>query len=176
MDHASEQAAITAVLAGDRDAYRPLVERYQAGLIAYAYGIVGDEAAAHDIAQEAFIAAYRRLGQYKPAYAFSTWLYRIARNLAYADLKQHTRWVPYDETLADISTGDDTPEELDTAKRAAELHQALGKLRPEWRSVLQLYYWEDKSYQEIAEVLDAPVNTVRVWLSRAKEQLRSELI
>lgn len=167
-----EQTSVQAVIAGNTEEYRPLVERYHAGLIYYIFGIVGDDATAQDIAQEAFITAYRKLAQYNPKYAFSTWLYRIARNIAYRDLQDHQHWLPYEETAAE---GVDLVDDIDHQLLAEDIRRALGTLRPEWRSVIQLYYWEDKSYQEIADIVDAPVNTVRVWLSRAKDALRSEL-
>ncbi len=170
-----EQAAISATLAGNQDAYRVLVDRYQAGLVFYIYGIVGDEATANDIAQEAFIAAYQKLRQYNPNYAFSTWLYRIARNLAYRGLKQRNRWTEYDDQAHadDDATLD---ERIEHAMMADDLRRALGSLRPEWRSAVQMYYWEGKSYKEIAALLDTPVSTVRVWMLRAKEALRSSLL
>jgi len=170
-----DRMAIQAVLDGDTEAYQALVERYHVGLIRYVFGLVGDEEAAHDIAQEAFITAYQKLRQYNAKYAFSTWLYRIARNLAYQDMKYHQAWAPYNEQTQADNTDDQMAEQLDKQLVGEHIRHAMGKLRPEWRSAIQLYYWEDKSYEEIADLLGAPVNTVRVWLNRAKAALRSEL-
>ena len=171
-----DQQAITKVLAGDQEAFRLLVERHHPGLIRYVYGMIGDEMAAHDIAQEAFITAYQKLRQYKPKFAFSTWLYRIARNLAYQDMKYHQAWAPYDDE-ADAAPDDANPaEQVERQIVADDVRRAMARLRPQWRSVVQLYYWEDKSYQEIADTLGVPINTVRVWLSRAKQAMRSELV
>lgn len=170
-----DRMVISAVIGGDTEAYRALVDRYHVGLIRYIYGMVGDEAAAHDIAQEAFITAYEKLKQYNPKFAFSTWLYRIARNLAYQDMKYHRAWAPFDEADQEDSSSEPLSEQIDRQLVSENVRRAMQKLRPEWRSAVQLYYWEDKSYEEIADLLGTPLNTVRVWLNRAKSVLRSEL-
>jgi len=130
---------------------------------------------AHDIAQDAFIAAYQKLRQYNAKYAFSTWLYRIARNLAYQDMKYHAAWVKYDYQTDKAEDAEPLAEQVDRQIVSENIRRAMSRLRPEWRSAIQLYYWEDKTYEEIADLLGAPVNTVRVWLNRAKAALRSEL-
>ena len=174
MDTMHDRMAIQAVLDGNAEAYRALVDRYHVGLIRYVFGIIGDEEAAHDIAQEAFITAYQKLRSYRSKYAFSTWLYRIARNLAYQDMKYHKAWALLDEQFVAADTESDA-DRIDRQIVGEDIQRAMGKLRPEWRSAVQLYYWEDKSYEEIADLLGAPINTVRVWLNRAKAALRSEL-
>lgn len=170
----SEHEAINAVLEGNSDAYRPLVDRYHQGLIRYVYAFVLDEDVAQDIAQEAFIDAYRHLGTYDNRYAFSTWLYRIARNRALRQTKYAKRRTEFNEATADER--ETTAEQLDRALTAQRVQTAVASLKPDYRSAIQLYYWEDKSYEDIAVLLDTPVNTVRTWLRRAKEELRSELL
>jgi RNA polymerase sigma-70 factor (ECF subfamily) len=166
--------AIEQVLGGDKEAYRHLVERYHVGLVRYCYSILLDDAAAHDAAQQAFINAYKNLRSYKPKYAFSTWLYRIARNEAYRELKHLNRRQEITET-EDFSDRD-MEENLIAQYLGDELHAAMANLRAEWRQILHLYYWEQKSYEEIAELLDKPLNTIKVWMKRAKQQLEKELI
>lgn len=165
--------AIEQVLSGNKDAYRYLVERYHVGLVRYCYSILLDNAAAHDSAQLAFISAYKSLHSYKPKYAFSTWLYRIARNEAYRELKHLNRHqeITEVEDVSDHNAEDSVIRQyLDE-----ELHNALASLRAEWRQILHLYYWEQKSYEEIALLLDTPINTIKVWMKRAKAQLEREL-
>jgi RNA polymerase sigma-70 factor, ECF subfamily len=170
----TDALAIEQVLGGDRDAYRYLVERYHVGLVRYCYSILLDDAAAHDSAQMAFINAFKNLKSYKPEFAFSTWLYRIARNEAYRELKHLNRRQEITET-EDVSDQDIEGAAI-SQHLGEELHAAMANLRAEWRQILHLYYWEQKSYEEIAELLDKPLNTIKVWMKRAKHQLEKELI
>lgn len=171
----TEYELIDRVLSGDRDAYKPLVERHHKGLCIYLVNILHDEFYAEDIAQEAFVRAYEKLGSFKKEYAFSTWLYRIARNLAlrYLEVKaknpQPTELKPELDIIEINSTDDDSEYDL------AALKKAIRAIKPEYQEVINLYYWNQKSYEEIAEILKCPVNTVRTWLLRAKQSIRMEL-
>lgn len=169
-----EKTALESVISGNKDDYRFVVEKHQDGLLRYVYGIVLDEDVAADIAQQAFITAYIKLEQYDSRYAFATWLYRIARNDAFRWLKQVKKYVAYEEqdtTTADVSTGDAIDQAIDSRR----LYDALEKLHPDQRSVVQLYYWENKTYEEIATITNRTLPTVKIWLYRAKQQLRREL-
>lgn len=176
MTHDQELTAIRTVLAGDTEAYRPLVERHHQGLILYLLQLTHNQAEAEDIAQETFLQAYRNLARYSDNFAFSTWLYRIGRNLALKQLeKQH---VIYD--LADIE--ETIPDERDSASLgidkefdATRVREAVRTLPDNYREVITLYYWQDVDYEEIARIMNRPVNTIRTWLRRAKDQLRKEL-
>lgn len=168
-----DQLIVQQVLEGDQQAYRLLVERYQEGLIRFCYSMVLDVDMAHDIAQESFIMAYQKLHQYNPKYAFSTWIYRIARNQALRQLGQENRKIEFDENSADAS--EPVEEMLQKEFDHLQLVQAMQAIAPQLRAVLHMYYWEDKSYQQISEELETPINTVRTWLRRAKLQLRKEL-
>lgn len=174
MDTMHDRIAIQATLDGNAEAYRALVDRYHVGLIRYVYGLIGDEEVAHDIAQDTFIAAYQKLRQYNAKYAFSTWLYRIARNLAYRDMKYHGAWAPFDNQTDE---GDEPlREELSQPIVSEKIRVAMARLRPEWRSVIQLHYWEDKTIEEIAELLGESDSTIRAWLSRARATLRGNAV
>ena len=170
----NETTTITKVLAGDIDAYESLVVRYHVGLIIHCERLVGERAAAEDIAQEAFIAAFTKLRDYNPAKSrFSTWLYRIATNKAIDYLRRNKHVVPAEdiELLADQAAPDYEAEE---SKR--HVRDAVAKLEPpSARQVIEAYYWRGESYQHIADNLGVPINTVRTWLRRAKQQLRSDL-
>jgi RNA polymerase sigma-70 factor (ECF subfamily) len=169
-----DKFVVEQVLAGDIDAYRYIVDRYQTGLLRYCYSIVLDEDVASDIAQQAFISAYKNLASYKSKYAFSTWLYRIARNEAYKELKNLNRKVEFGEA-EDVSEYKLPSEVLDRTFEANRLKNAMSKLRAEWRQVIHFYYWEQKSYVEIADLMGMPLNTIKVWMNRAKKQLEQEL-
>lgn len=170
MDTMHDRIAIQATLDGKPEAYRSLVDRYRIGLIRYVFGLIGDQEVAHDLAQEAFVVAYQKLRQYDAKYPFSTWLYRIARNLAYQDMKYHGAWAPFDNQTDE--NDEPLPEELSHPIVSEKIRVAMARLRPEWRSVIQLHYWEDKTTEEIADLLNESDSTVRGWLSRARATLR----
>ncbi len=169
-----EAALIAQVKAGSTDDFRPLVERYQTGIVRYIFYLVRDQDTAEDIAQEAFVTAYQKLHQYNERYAFSTWLYRIARNLTYQHLRSR-RTMPLKSEDNLPSDQPELSESLDRDIKAARIRDAVATLNPDQRTVIYLYYWEERSYKEIADILDTPINTIRTWLRRAKQELRSKL-
>lgn len=170
-----DRLAVEQVLSGDKESYRFLVDRYKDGLVRYCYSIVLDEAVAMDAAQQAFINAYQKLHMYKPKYAFSTWLYRIGRNEALKELKRLKRLQPI-EMMAEVAGDQDLAVEFEKHLEAEKLKVALSELRHDWRQVIHFYYWEGKTYEEISELTGKPLNTVRVWLKRAKQKLEKELV
>jgi RNA polymerase sigma-70 factor (ECF subfamily) len=176
MTDRQEIAIINDVREGNTDQYRFFVERYHRGLVQHLYNIVRDGHMAEDIAQDAFIQAYEKLSQYNENYAFSTWLYKIADHLAYRQLKRLRPMSDIDE-LQELLPDDKTPvyEEVDKELDRGAVRQALDNLPHDYRQVVTLYYWDDRSYEEIAEIIERPIGTVRTWLFRAKDQLRKEL-
>lgn len=176
MTDPKELAIISEVRAGQHEQYRFLVERYHRGLIQHLYNLIHDEQTAEDVAQEAFIRAYDKLAQYNQAYAFSTWLYKIADNLAYRYLKQTkpTRDITdYEERIPDDKPS--LAEATDRKFTAQAVRNAVDTLPIGYRQVVVLYYWDELSYEDIAVVTGRPLGTIRTWLYRAKEELRKEL-
>ncbi|MDB5166371.1 MAG: hypothetical protein JWM37_443 [Candidatus Saccharibacteria bacterium] len=169
-----EAAIIQAVIEG-KNGYAELVERYHVGLIIHCERLVGDRTDAEDVAQEAFVKAYLNLKNYDADKArFSTWLYKIATNLAIDYLRKERR-ISHEadvETLAELSM----PTQVELAERN-ELRAIVAALEPPaYKQVIEGYYWQGKSYQELAEELRVPLNTVRTWIHRAKEQLKEQLV
>jgi RNA polymerase sigma-70 factor (ECF subfamily) len=166
----NEQDIIQAVLNGT-DRYEELVRRYHVGLIIHCEHLVGDRDDAEDIAQEAFIKAYLELSNFNGRKArFSTWLYKIATNLAIDFMRKNKRRVNVEdiETIAEATM----PAYLEEDDKRA-IVQAVSKLHPpEFRQVIESYFWEGKSYQMIADEAHIPINTVRSRLRRAKLQLK----
>jgi len=169
-----EQTIIQAVLRGDIDRYEKLVARYHVGLIIHCERLTGDRATAEDIAQEAFIKAFQRLDTFDGTKSrFSTWLYKIATNKAFDYLRANKQLLPSEDIdeLADEAAPDYAAEETNRHVR-----NAVAALQPPThRQVVEAYYWHGKSYQQIADDMKIPINTVRTWLRRAKQQLRSDL-
>jgi RNA polymerase sigma-70 factor, ECF subfamily len=169
-----EEAKLITAINNGVDRYAEIVERYHVGLIIHCEQLVGDRDEAEDIAQEAFVRAYLQLKHFDPKRArFSTWLYRISTNLAIDYLRQNKRHIVVDdvETIAETSMPTYLEDEQKQEVRAA----VEGLMPPEYRQVIESYYWNCKSYQEIADDLHIPLNTLRTWMRRAKLQLREKL-
>lgn len=169
----NESEVIAAVCAGDIDQYAYLVERYQTGLIIHCDRYLNNRSDAEDVAQQAFIKAYDKLAGFDRKRAhFSTWLYRIATNLAIDELRKQGRSIPSE----DIELLEPDLTTLSYEPLLQELRDAILVLQPpEQRKVIEAYYWHGKSYAEIADAMGVPLNTIKSWLRRAKLQLRKKL-
>ncbi len=171
----NEEEIIQEVLDGNQDRYAELVERYFKGLIIHCERIVGDRDDAEDIAQEAFIKAYERLNSFDAKRArFSTWLYKIATNKALDHLRKNKRKFNVEdvERLAESTM----PLYMEEEEREAVRKAVLELVPPEYRQIVEAYYWQGKSYQQIAKEMDKPVNTIGTWMHRAKLQLKEKLV
>ncbi len=166
---------VAAAREGSADAFGALVDRYRAPVVRLAYRLTRDPDEAKDIAQDAFLRAYRRLGEFRPDRPFSRWLFVIARNASLDAIRRRRR-------AAVLAAKDEAPplefgpEELAVRNdEALRVHVALGSLPPKYRDVLELYYIGDLRYREIALELGIPIGTVKTYISRAKRRLREEL-
>lgn len=173
MQNNDEQEHITQSLNGDQAAYAVLVDRYKNAIYYHCFAIIRDEDQAEDLAQETFITAFYKLHLYNPEYRLSTWLFKIATNKSLTALKKNARHVQVDDTFIEsvVST---QPSPI-TAAHYGELHHAVSRLDPNYRTVVSLYYWQGFTYDEIATIMQSPVGSVKGWMYRAKQQLRKEL-
>lgn len=180
----SDEDLVTASLAGEEQAFAILVRRYQRRLTAFLTQLVGDLELARELTQEAFIRAWSALERYNPAYRFSTWLFRIGHNLGIDHLRRRKlKTVPLtrpdndgDEVqLVLLDLGKDPLGHLKNRELADELRAAIEGLRPEYRELILLRHFGGLSYQEIAELEEMPLGTVKNKLFRAHSVLRKEL-
>lgn len=170
---------------GDKSAYDILVIRYQHKIIQLVNRYVKDHSEAQDVAQEAFIKAYKALGMFRGDSAFYTWLYRIAINTAKNYLVSRTRRnSDYQLDVQDAEAienapqlqGLDTPEHLLLGEEIVKtIQSAIEHLPEEMRVAILLRELEGMSYEEIAEAMDCPVGTVRSRIFRAREAIDSKL-
>jgi RNA polymerase sigma-70 factor (ECF subfamily) len=166
--------------AGDRDAFRGLVERYQRRIATLALGMLRSREDALDVVQETFAKAYQNLSRFKGDAAFYTWLYRIAVNVCVDHQRRQTR-----QALVSIETEAPPPIEgapadhpFDRARDAEiarRVRDAIRDLTPDHRAVILLREVEGFSYAEISQVLDCPTGTVMSRLHYARRQLRARL-
>ena len=170
----NEKECVEKILAGDRDVYRELVERYQTGLIIHCENILKDRQEGEDVAQEAFIKAYQNIRDFSEGKGrFSTWLYRIATNLCIDLLRKNKRKVD----LKNIENHLDSvlPRHIEE-EEVEQLRNAIETLEPpKYAAIIKAYFWEGKSYQELASTYETSTNTIGTWMSRAKLQLKEKL-
>jgi len=171
-----EQALIRRAARGDLDAFNALILRYQDSAYTLAYRIIGDSHAAADAAQEAFIAAYRRLNSYRGG-SFRAWLLRITTNQCYDELRRRQRRpaVSVDDLGDDPPLPDaaDTPEEVVQQRELQRaIQDCIAALNPDQRIALVLCDVEGLDYQAIAESVGAQIGTVKSRLSRARAAVR----
>ncbi|HKS16419.1 MAG TPA: sigma-70 family RNA polymerase sigma factor [Planctomycetota bacterium] len=166
---------------GDRDAFGMLVVRHQDRIYTAVLRFCGDAEDARDIVQRAFVNAWRRLDAFKGDSAFSTWMYRIAFNESVSFRREGGR-----RRLVSIHgrDGESAPEpaddrgpgdRLESEENRRKVQEALNLLDPDERKILILKELDDRSYDEIAEILEIPKGTVRSRLFRARESLREKL-
>jgi RNA polymerase sigma-70 factor (ECF subfamily) len=183
---ASDLALVRRVQRGERGAYDLLVLKYQHKVVKLVMRYLGDAADAEDVAQEAFIKAYRALPQFRGDSAFYTWLYRIAINTAKNALAARNRNpVTYDlDTQGNEETAEmigklkdpETPEGLALTEEIRNIvNAAIGELPEDLRTAIVLRELEGMSYEEIATAMDCPVGTVRSRIFRAREAIDRKL-
>jgi RNA polymerase sigma-70 factor (ECF subfamily) len=171
---------IDEALAGDSAAFGRLVTKYQDRLYNTLVHVVGSTHEAYDVAQDAFVQAFLKLGSFHRNSAFYTWLYRIAFNVAVSRRRRQKPTASIEQgrevTGSEPVSRDDGPtDRLDREERVAQVQQALGSLSEEYRTVLVLRELDGCCYETIAEILDLPVGTVRSRLHRARLELREQL-
>ncbi len=166
--------------AGDRDAFETLVVRYETPLRKLVYGYVLDWEVAEDVAQDAFLLAFRKLDRLDEHAAFKSWLYRIAINRAHDELRRKSRWGRRldrnvgDEALAELpAAGAESAVESRLLRRA--LVRALAELPKSQRTAVVLKDLVGMKYVEIAELLDCPIGTAQIRVHRGRRQLRRRL-
>jgi RNA polymerase sigma-70 factor (ECF subfamily) len=178
-DLSDERAAVEAVLAGDREAFRILVERESAAVIRACHRVLGDIHEAEDAAQEAFVTAFRSLAGWRAEGPFGAWLTRIAVRIALrrAERRREVTWID----PGDPARGIDLPGGMDPvattlrAERAAGLRTAVGRLDEPYREVVALRFFGELSLDEIASQTGRPLGTVKTHLRRGLLRLRTAL-
>ncbi len=172
----SDEDVVVLVRTKNQELYRELVERYQEKIIKYSAYIVGNREHAHDIAQEAFIKAFVNLWGFNTKLKFSSWIYRIAHNEAINYIKKHKKEFPIDpETMSmmDIESDDNPFRDMEKKESSELVEKCLPKIPMKYREPLALYYLDEKSYEEISDVLRIPASTVGVRIMRGKKILKT---
>ena len=184
---ATDAELAIAARGGSEDAFRQLVERFERPVFSLVVRMVRDRATAEDLTQEAFVKAYRKLRTYDPERKFSSWLFKIAHNATIDHLRRRDlETVPLDPGGGDDETpslarvlpdeGRGPAVAAGRGQLAEALEAAVGRLRPEYREVVLLRFSEGLGYEEIAEVAELPLGTVKTYLHRARKELMAILV
>lgn len=170
-----DEADVVRVLQGDPSAFAGIVRRWQRPLINLAYRFCRDRGRAEDMAQEAFLRAFRALAGWRHDAAFSTWLFALATNLYRSEIRRiPPRTVPLDEIVTPAARVDaDTG--IDEADRRRTVRNALQSLPPKYRDALLLFYFHEQDVATTAGSLRLPEGTVKARLARGRELLKRKL-
>lgn len=178
MTASADQEILDQFSSGERDAaFRRLVEAHGRTVYNIALFTLNDEILAEDATQDAFIRIYRHLGKFKGEAKLSTWVYRIVKNVCYDYLKKR-RHNPMDEMEERYLVDNDgfSPEEIVLSDwRHGAVRDAVERLPAGQRLAITLYYFQEKSYEEVAAIMGQPLNTVKSHLHRAKATLAESL-
>ncbi len=168
-----DQVLVSRVIeADDQHAFAELVKRYQSQLRYSLRQITGwDEALADDLAQETFIKAYKAIRQFRGDAKFFTWLYRIAYNCFLA----HRRTLKPEDTLGERELPESGRDQEGELALHRDLAHAMAKLSPDQRMALHLFLHREMSHQEIAEVMNCPLGTVKSHIQRGRQRLQESL-
>jgi RNA polymerase sigma-70 factor (ECF subfamily) len=172
----TDEELAMAVQAGNPDMFGPLLERYEEKLLRYGRKFLREPEDIRDIVQDVLVSAYQNIQSFDAGQRFSPWIYRIAHNAFVNELRRKSRnplvYVDFDTFLAHPAYEDPMVREREQAEVRAMIEKSLENLDYKYREVLILYYLEDLSYKDIADVLEVPQGTVGVRLKRAKAALR----
>jgi len=185
----TDQEVVLLARSGREAAYRELIRRYERPVFALLFRMVRDRELAEDLSQETFIKALNAIESYRPEFKFSSWIFKIANNAAIDHLRRRELDTlsldgsPHAETpeamqatALQIGARQETPLDTVEAKElGSEIEAAIGRLRPEYRSCILLRHVEGRAYEEIAEILDPPLGTVKTYIHRARNELRVAL-
>jgi RNA polymerase sigma-70 factor, ECF subfamily len=170
-------------------AFRELLRRYERPVFSLVFRMVRDRDTAEDLAQESFIKVLNNIDRYRPEFKFSSWLFKIANNVAIDHLRKRTldtvslegsryatTTAEAESTAIPVASKDQSAlEEMESRELGGAIERAVAALRPEYRACILLRHVEDRSYEEIAATLDLPLGTVKTYIHRARHELRKAL-
>ncbi len=188
-DRLTDQEVIEQALAGRERAFRELIGRYERPVFSLIYRLVRDRERAEDLAQDTFIKVLNALDRYDPSYKFSSWIFKIAHNTALDHLRRREPETlsldgsPHARTAAEIeattlspASDDESPEDFAASREVGEeIERAIGTIRAEYRTAILLCHVEGRPYEEIAEIMNVPLGTVKTFIHRGRNELKKQL-
>lgn len=185
----TDQEVVVYARQGRETAYRELIGRYQRPVFSLIYRLVRDREKSEDLSQETFIKVMNALDRYDPSYKFSSWIFKIAHNTSLDHLRKKEPETlsldgsPHAETASEIEastltavSSNESPEDFTSSRELGGfLEVAIAKLRPEYRTAIILCHVEGRPYEEIAEIMEVPLGTVKTYIHRGRNELKVHL-
>lgn len=178
----NDKDLVSLVLNNREGAFTVIVNRHKEGLLNFISSYTSIKQDSEDICQESFDRAYRSLSKYDPKYAFTTWLYNIAKNAAIDHLRRTKTNMAHpsvteneNELLRSADISDSPEDDMIKTQTMTEIYTNIQKLSPTYREVAELRFIKEYAYEEIARELNIPINTVRTRIKRAKQMLKSNI-
>jgi RNA polymerase sigma-70 factor, ECF subfamily len=180
----TDEELVAWILKGNQEAFGEVVGRYQDRLVSFIHRMLRDLDAAHDLAQEVFLRVYGNLDRFDPAYKFSTWIFRVAHNLAIDEIrKRRVRLVSLQRGEGEEGGyewelpghGRSPYQELRNEERGTAIQEAIASLPWDYRELILLRHFGELSYEEIAELKRMPLGTVKNKLFRGRQMLKERL-
>jgi RNA polymerase sigma-70 factor (ECF subfamily) len=185
----TDQQVIERARQGRESAFRELIGRYERPVFSLIYRLVRDRERAEDLSQDTFIKVLNAIDRYDPSYKFSSWIFKIAHNTALDHLRKrepdtlsldgspHARTAAETEaTSLNPASTDESPEQFAASKElGTEIERAIGTLRAEYRTAILLCHVEGRPYDEIAQIMDVPLGTVKTYIHRGRNELKKQL-
>ena len=185
----SDKDVIEEAREGRESAFRELIRRYERPVFSVIYRMVHDRELAEDLAQDTFIKVLNALDKYDPSYKFSSWIFKIAHNTTVDHLRKkrpdtlslegspHARTQEQAEatSFTPVDPSEDPEHYTESQEIGGEIERAIATLRPEYREAILLWHVEGYPYDEIAEIMDLPLGTVKTYIHRGRNELREKL-
>ncbi|TFH65301.1 MAG: sigma-70 family RNA polymerase sigma factor, partial [Gemmatimonadales bacterium] len=185
----TDQEVVQYARAGHETAYRELIRRYERPVFSLIFRMVRDRELSEDLSQETFVKVLKSIASYRPEFKFSSWVFKIANNTAIDHLRRREldtlsiEGSPHamtpeavEATALQLGSPRSSPlEALEAKELGGTIEAAIRELRPEYRSCILLRHVEGRSYEEIAEIMDLPLGTVKTYIHRARNELRVTL-
>jgi RNA polymerase sigma-70 factor (ECF subfamily) len=189
LSSATDQQVVALARDGYELAFRELIRRYERPVFSLIYRILRDRELTEDLSQETFVKVLNAIDRYDPQYKFSSWIFKIANNAAIDQLRRKeldtlsldgapdaTTRERLEATTLQIGDAAESPlDELEARELGTAIERAIAALRPEYRSCIILRHIEGRPYEEIAEILDLPLGTVKTYIHRARAELKQSL-
>lgn len=168
----SDEEIVKKIQSSDQELYAIIIERYQNKLLRYANSLIKDENKAVDAVQESFIKAFVNLRSFDKGKKFSSWIYRIVHNEIINSVKKHQKEILLPENF-DQASEEDIQKEFEQKETSEVVEKCLKEMPIIYSEPLALYYIDDKSYEEISDILRLPMGTVATRISRAKKLMKN---
>lgn len=173
----SDEIIVKEVQAGTKDSFAEIINRYEGKILGFSLRMLRDRALAEDATQETFLKSYQNIQSFDLSRNFSSWIFRIAHNEVINIFRHYKNISGSDDLIETI--GDDfenkIQEELDLVTEKEELAKAVNTLPVKFKEAIDLKFFQEKSYEEISEIMRIPIGTVGTYINRAKQNLREKL-